>query len=98
MKKIKTAKGRKISSIRWIERQLTDPYVMKAKAEGYRSRAAYKIKEIDEKAKLLKKGQMVVDLGSAPGGWSQVASAKGCRVVAIDLLEMDEIPGVTFFQ
>ncbi len=99
MKKIKTAKGRKISSIKWIERQLTDPYVQKAKKEGYRSRAAYKIKEIDEKAKILKKGQVVVDLGAAPGGWCQVAMEKGCKhVVAIDLLPIDEIPGVTFFQ
>ena len=98
MKKIKTARGRKISSIKWIERQLTDPYVMKAKAEGYRSRAAYKILEMDEKAKILKRGQAVVDLGAAPGGWCQVAAAKGCNVVAIDLLEMDEIPGVKFFQ
>lgn len=99
MKKIKTAKGRKISSIKWIERQLTDPYVAKAKKEGYRSRAAYKIKEIDEKAHILKRGQVVVDLGAAPGGWCQVAAEKGCRqIVAIDLLEMDEIPGVTFFQ
>jgi len=98
MKKIKTAKGRKISSIRWIERQLNDPYVTQAKKDGYRSRAAYKLLEIDEKAKILKKGQSVVDLGAAPGGWCQVAAAKGCNVVAIDLLEMDEIPGVTFFQ
>lgn len=98
MKKIKTAKGRKISSIKWIERQLTDPYVARAKKEGYRSRAAYKLIEIDEKTKILKKGQIVVDLGAAPGGWCQVAVAKGCAVVAIDLLEMDEIPGVTFFQ
>lgn len=99
MKKIKTAKGRKISSIKWIERQLTDPYVAKAKKDGYRSRAAYKIKEIDEKIHLLKKGQVVVDLGAAPGGWCQVAVEKGCKhVVAIDLLEMDEIAGVTFFQ
>jgi len=97
MKKIKTAKGRKISSIKWIERQLTDPYVQKAKKEGYRSRAAYKLLELDEKAKILKKGQMVVDLGAAPGGWCQVAAAKGCKVVAIDLLEMDEMPDVTFF-
>ena len=98
MKKIKTAKGRKISSIKWIERQLNDPYVTKAKAEGYRSRAAYKLIEIDEKAHLLKRGQMVVDLGAAPGGWCQVAAKKGCKVVAIDLLEMDAIPGVKFFQ
>jgi 23S rRNA (uridine2552-2'-O)-methyltransferase len=98
MKKIRTAKGRKISSIKWLERQLTDPYVVKAKKEGYRSRAAYKILEIDEKAKILKRGQSVIDLGAAPGGWCQVAAAKGCKVVAIDLLPMDEIPGVTFFQ
>jgi 23S rRNA (uridine2552-2'-O)-methyltransferase len=98
MKKIKTAKGRKIASIKWIERQLKDPYVAKAKKEGYRSRAAYKLLEIDEKAKVLKRGQSVVDLGAAPGGWCQVALAKGCNVIAIDLLEMDEIPGVTFFQ
>ena len=99
MKKIKTAKGRKISSIKWIERQLTDPYVQKAKKEGYRSRAAYKIKEIDEKLHILKKGQVVVDLGAAPGGWCQVAMQKGCKhIVAIDLLPIDEIPGVTFFQ
>ena len=98
MKKIRTAKGRKISSIKWLERQLTDPYVMKAKKEGYRSRAAYKLIEIDEKAKILKKGQVVVDLGAAPGGWCQVAAAKGCKVIGIDLLEMDEIPDVTFFQ
>ena len=99
MKKIKTAKGRKISSIKWIERQLTDPYVAQARKEGYRSRAAYKIKEIDEKVHLLKKGHVVVDLGAAPGGWCQVAVEKGCKhVVAIDLLEMDEIPGVTFIQ
>lgn len=99
MKKIKTAKGRKVSSIHWIERQLNDPYVAKAKKEGYRSRAAYKIMEIDEKARIFKKGQVVVDLGAAPGGWCQVAVQKGCKhLVAIDLLEMDEINGVTFFQ
>lgn len=98
MKKIKTAKGRKISSIKWIERQLNDPYVAKAKKEGYRSRAAYKLIEIDQKAHILKKGQVVVDLGAAPGGWCQVAADKGCKVVGIDLLEMDEIAGVTFFQ
>lgn len=98
MKKIKTAKGRKTSSTLWLERQLTDPYVAKAKADGYKSRAAYKLIEIDEKVKLLKPGQIVVDLGAAPGGWSQVAAAKGCKVVALDLLEMDDLPGVTFFQ
>lgn len=98
MKKIKTAKGRKTSSTLWLERQLTDPYVAKAKAAGYKSRAAYKLIEIDEKTKILKPGQTVVDLGAAPGGWSQVAAQKGCRVVALDLLEMDDLPGVTFFH
>ena len=99
MKRVKTAKGRKISSIKWLQRQLNDPYVIKAKAEGYRSRAAYKLLEIDEKAHILKKGQVVIDLGAAPGGWCQVASQKGCHpIIAIDLLPMDEIPGVTFFQ
>ncbi len=98
MKKIRTAKGRKTSSTLWLERQLTDPYVAKAKADGYKSRAAYKIIEIDEKIKVLKPGLVVLDLGAAPGGWSQVAAEKGCKVVAIDLLEMDDIPGVTFFQ
>ena len=77
---------------------MNDPYVDKAKKDGYRSRAAYKIIEIDEKINLLKRGMRIVDLGSAPGGWSQVAAQKGCTVVAIDLLEVDEIPGVDFVQ
>ncbi len=97
------AKGkRKQSSKLWLERQLNDPYVARAKREGLRSRAAFKLKEIDDKYKLLKPGMAVIDLGAAPGGWSQIAAkrigavdGKG-RVVAIDLLEMDEIPGVQF--
>ena len=97
------AKGkRKQSSKLWLERQLNDPYVAHAKREGFRSRAAFKLKEIDDKYKLLKPGMAVIDLGAAPGGWSQIAAkrvgavdGKG-RVVAIDLLEMGEIPGVTF--
>lgn len=99
---VKTAKGRRISSTRWLQRQLNDPYVQMAKAQGYRSRAAYKIIEIHEKFKIFTKGQIVADLGAAPGGWSQVAAEKiaagkpwGGRVLAIDLLEMDHIPGVT---
>ena len=99
------AKGkRKLSSKLWLERQLNDPYVLKAQREGFRSRAAYKLKEIDDKYKLLKPGMAVVDLGAAPGGWSQIAAAKvGAvdgkgKVVAIDLLEMPEIPGVLFAQ
>lgn len=96
--RVKTARKRSNSSTRWLQRQLNDPYVEKARAAGYRSRAAFKLLEIEEKAGLLKKGQRVVDLGAAPGGWSQVAAAAGCRVVALDLLAIDEIPDVTFFQ
>ena len=101
---VKSGGKRKLSSKLWLERQLNDPYVAQAKRDGYRSRAAYKLKEIDDKYKLLKSGQAVIDLGAAPGGWSQIAarkvgSAEGRgRVVAIDLLEMPEIPGVTFAQ
>jgi 23S rRNA (uridine2552-2'-O)-methyltransferase len=109
---VRTGGKRKHSSKLWLERQLNDPYVTQAKREGYRSRAAYKLIEIDDKHRLLKPGMTVVDLGAAPGGWSQVAAKrigaadgqgndkgrnKG-RVIAIDLLEMPEIPGVTFAQ
>jgi 23S rRNA (uridine2552-2'-O)-methyltransferase len=98
---VKSAGKRKLSSKLWLERQLNDPYVARAKREGFRSRAAYKLTEIDDKYHLLKSGMTVVDLGAAPGGWSQVAAkrvgGKG-RVVAIDLLEMPEIAGVTFAQ
>jgi 23S rRNA (uridine2552-2'-O)-methyltransferase len=87
------------SSRKWLERQLNDPYVARAKREGYRSRAAYKLIEIDDKHRLFKPGGRVADLGAAPGGWSQVAAkragAQG-RVVGIDILDMDEIPGVEF--
>ena len=76
MKRLRTAKGRKVSSTRWLERQLNDPYVKRAKAEGYRSRAAYKLIELDEKFGLLKGVKGVVDLGIAPGGWSQVVRKK----------------------
>ncbi|MGY3603805.1 MULTISPECIES: RlmE family RNA methyltransferase [unclassified Bradyrhizobium] len=101
---VKSGGKRKLSSKLWLERQLNDPYVAKAKAQGYRSRAAFKLTEIDDKYRLLKPGMTVVDLGAAPGGWSQVAakrvgSANGKgKVIAIDLLEMGEIPGVTFAQ
>ena len=101
---VKTGGKRKLSSKLWLERQLNDPYVAKAKAAGYRSRAAFKLLEIDDKFRLLKPGMSVVDLGAAPGGWSQIAAkrvgsvdGKG-KVVAIDLLEMPEIPGVSFAQ
>jgi 23S rRNA (uridine2552-2'-O)-methyltransferase len=101
---VKSGGKRKLSSKLWLERQLNDPYVLRAKREGFRSRAAFKLKEIDDKYKLLKPGMAVVDLGAAPGGWSQIAATKvGAvngkgKVVAIDLLEMPEIPGVTFSQ
>ena len=95
------SKGRKLSSKLWLERQLNDPYVARAKREGFRSRAAYKLIEIDDKARVLKKGARVIDLGAAPGGWSQVAArrvgAQG-RVVAIDVLPMDAVAGVDFAQ
>jgi 23S rRNA (uridine2552-2'-O)-methyltransferase len=94
--RVKTAKGRKLSSKLWLERQLNDPYVVEAKRLGYRSRAAFKLAEIDDKFKFLKPGGRVVDLGAAPGGWVQVAlqrvGAKG-RVVGIDLQEIEPIPG-----
>ena len=102
--RLKTARKRTLSSQKWLERQLNDPYVARARREGYRSRAAYKLIEIDEKYHLLKPGQRVVDLGAAPGGWSQVAarkvgSAEGRgRVVGIDLLPIDPLPGVDFVE
>lgn len=96
--RVKTARGRKLSSTRWLDRQLNDPYVKKAQMEGYRSRAAYKLIELDERFKFLRPGQRVVDLGSAPGGWVQVALKKGAsEVVGIDLLEIDPIEGATLF-
>ena len=100
MKRLKTAKGRKISSTRWLERQLNDPYVKRAKAENYRSRAAYKLLELDERFDLLKGVKAVADLGIAPGGWSQVVRRKapGARVVGIDLLPTDPIEGVVILQ
>jgi 23S rRNA (uridine2552-2'-O)-methyltransferase len=101
---VRTGGKRKLSSKLWLERQLNDPYVAQARREGYRSRAAYKLVEIDDKYHFLKPGMTVVDLGAAPGGWSQVAAkrvgaagGKG-RVIAIDLLEMPDIPGVRFAQ
>jgi 23S rRNA (uridine2552-2'-O)-methyltransferase len=102
--RVKTAKGRKLSSMLWLERQLNDPYVKKAKAEGYASRAAYKLKEIDDRYHLLHKGAVVIDLGAAPGGWSQVSVERtgsgvdDIRVVGIDYLEMAPVPGATILQ
>ncbi|NBC88756.1 MAG: rRNA methyltransferase, partial [Alphaproteobacteria bacterium] len=99
-RRVKTARGRKPSSTRWIERQLNDPYVQKAKTDGYRSRAAYKLIELDERFGLLNGARRVVDLGIAPGGWAQVVRAKVAKaeVVGIDLLPVEAIEGVTILQ
>jgi 23S rRNA (uridine2552-2'-O)-methyltransferase len=98
--RVKTAKGRKVGSTKWLQRQLNDPYVKRAKAEGYRSRAAYKLIELDEKYRFLKGAKAVVDLGVAPGGWSQVVRKKApaATVVGIDFLPVDPLEGVTLLQ
>ena len=91
-------KNMKASSRRWVERQLNDPYVAAAQREGYRSRAAFKILEMDQQLNLIKPGMLVVDLGAAPGGWSQIAAAKKAKVIALDILPMEPLSGVTFLQ
>jgi 23S rRNA (uridine2552-2'-O)-methyltransferase len=96
--KVKKDRGRTQSSRAWLQRQLNDPYVAAAKSAGYRSRAAFKLVELNQKFRFLKKGARVLDLGAAPGGWSQVAVQAGATVVAADVLEIEQIPGVTFFQ
>jgi 23S rRNA (uridine2552-2'-O)-methyltransferase len=99
--RVKNTRGRKASSQRWLERQLNDPYVSAAKSKGYRSRAAFKLLELDAKFHLLHKGARVLDLGAAPGGWTQVAVARvgdTGRVVAADILPMDAIPGAEVFE
>lgn len=96
--RVKTARGRKLSSTRWLDRQLNDPYVAEARRRGYRGRAAFKLVEIDDKHGILTKGARIVDLGCAPGGWTQVAlerCGKSATVVGIDLLECDPVPGAT---
>ena len=101
MARLKREKRRTPSSRAWLERQISDPYVARAKREGFRSRAAYKLAEIDDKYRLLKPGGRVVDLGAAPGGWSEIAARRvgtGGRVVAIDILDMKPIPGVEFLK
>lgn len=101
---VKTARGRKLSSTRWLQRQLNDPYVQEAKRLGLRSRSAFKLMEIDDQHKLLKPGGKVVDLGAAPGGWSQVAAERTCAdkgqgtVVAIDIHDIEPIAGVSFLH
>ena len=101
---VKTARKRSASSARWLERQLNDPYVTQSKRDGMRSRAAYKLKEIDARYKILKSGQRIIDLGAAPGGWSQIAAGvvksldgKG-QVIAIDYLGVEPIPGVDILE
>ena len=98
--RVKTARRRTASSTRWLQRQLNDPYVKKAKADGYRSRAAYKLIELDDRFKFLRGAKGVVDLGIAPGGWAQVVRQRAPKaaVVGIDLLETDPIDGVTILQ
>lgn len=98
--RVRTSRGRTPQSNKWLERQLNDPYVRKAKAEGYRSRAAYKLIELDERFTLVRKARRVVDLGIAPGGWSQVIRRlnPGAAIVGIDLLPVDPIDGVTIHQ
>ena len=98
--RVKTARGRTASSNRWLERQLNDPYVRRAKAEGYRSRAVYKLVELDDKFSLVRKARYVIDLGIAPGGWSQLVRRINPKaaVVGIDLLPVDPIEGVTIFE
>ena len=100
MKHIRTAKGRKISSTRWLERQLNDPYVKRARAENFRSRAAYKLIELDDRFAILKGVKGVIDLGVAPGGWSQVVRrrAPSAKIVGIDLLQTDPIEGVEILE
>lgn len=96
--RVRASPQRSAGSSRWLQRQVNDAYVQRAKKEGYRSRAAYKLLEIDERHRLLKPGLRVLDLGSAPGGWAQVAALRGCRVVGVDLLPIERIADVTFLQ
>ena len=101
MPRLKDEKRRTLSSRTWLERQLSDPYVARAKREGFRSRAAYKLAEIDDKYRLLKPGGRVVDLGAAPGGWSEISARRvgsSGRVIALDILDMKPIPGVEFLK
>ena len=99
--RVRSGQGRTVSSRRWLERQLNDPYVHAAKKKGYRSRAAFKLVELDTRFRFLKKGARIIDLGAAPGGWSQVAAdivGPTGRIIAIDILEMEPLPGVQIFH
>ena len=95
---LRTARGRSSASQRWLTRQLNDPYVRAAKQAGWRSRAAFKLVELDERFHLLRRGLRVLDLGAAPGGWTQVAVERGARVVGLDLLPMDPVPGAVLIE
>ncbi len=95
---LRTARGRSPASQRWLARQLNDPYVRAAKQAGWRSRAAFKLIELDERFHLLRRGLRVLDLGAAPGGWTQVAVKRGTRVVGLDLLAMEDVPGAELIQ
>ena len=100
-RRVRTTRGRTASSVRWLERQINDPYVAAAKAKGYRSRAAFKLKELDQRFHLIRRNARVLDLGAAPGGWSQVAHERAGdegKIVAADILEMEPIPGVEILQ
>jgi len=96
--RVRTARGRPVASTRWLERQLNDPYVHRAREEGYRARSAYKLIEIDAKHRILQPGRKVCDLGAAPGSWSQVAARRGLRVVGLDLEPIEPLAGCTFLQ
>lgn len=96
--RLRTARGRTVSSQAWLRRQLNDPLVQKAKAEGYRARSVYKLKELDERFGLIRRGAAVLDLGAAPGSWSQYAARRGARVVALDLLPLEPVAGAQILQ
>ena len=96
--RVKKTTGRSISSARWLQRQLNDPYVHEAQKVGYRSRAAFKLIQLDDQYHFLKPGQKVIDLGAAPGGWTQIAVERGCKVTAVDILDMPPIEGAEFIQ
>src|SRR5262245_45703940 len=98
--RVKTARSRSVSSTRWLQRQLNDPYVVAAKSAGYRSRAAWKLLELDDKYRFLKQGRRVLDLGAAPGGWSQVAAARvgAGKVLAVDINDMTPLADVRFLK
>lgn len=96
--RVKTSKGRKVGSTRWLQRQLNDPFVQQAHSEGYRSRAIYKLMELDKEFKLFKPKQKILDLGAAPGSWSEYAASKGTYITGLDLLPIEPLAGATFLQ